>query len=414
MTLKAQAIQNAKPRGKPYKLTDGQGLCLLVQPNGSRWWRLRYRFQGKERMLSLGTFPAVSLKDARDKRNELRRQVAAGMDPGLQRRARQQADANGFEAVAREWHAKQAHTWTPEHAERVMRRFQNDVFPWIGARPIADLTAPDLLAVLRRIESRSVLDTAHRALQTCSAVFRYAVATGRAPRDPCADLRGALPPVRGKHHAAITDPKAVGELLRALEGYQGSLVTRCALRLAPLVFVRPGELRRAEWAEIDLEAGEWRIPAEKMKARVEHIVPLSRQAVAVLREVQPLTGGGRYVFPSLRTAERPMSENAVLAALRRMGYGKDQMTGHGFRSLASTLLNEQGWSRDAIERQLAHAERDATRAAYNRAEYLSERRRMMQAWADYLDGLAAGGQVVPIHGVNASGGWHKRALPTRG
>jgi integrase len=394
--LRVKALQAAKPHEKPYKLFDGQGLYLLVQPNGRRGWRFKYRFADKEKLLSLGAFPDVSLKQAREKRDEMRKQLATGTDPSLQRKAKQQASADSFEAVAREWHANQRHTWTPEHAERVLRRFQNDIFPWIGSRPMGELAAPEVLSVLRRIESRCVLDTAHRALQNCSAVFRFAVATGRAARDPCADLRGALPPVRGKHHAALTDPKAVGELLRAIESYQGSLVTKCALKLAPLVFVRPGELRRAEWAEIDLEAGEWRIPAGKMKARTEHIVPLSCQAVAVFKEVQPFTGGGRYVFPSLRTADRPMSENAVLAALRRMGYAKDQMTGHGFRSLASTLLNEQGWHRDAIERQLAHAERDATRGAYNRAEYLPVRRKMMQAWADYLDGLRVGGKVVPI------------------
>ncbi len=389
-------IRNSKPRERPYKLFDGQGLYLTVQPKGQRWWRFKYQSHGKERLLSLGVYPAVALKQARERRDEYRRLIADGIDPAVQRKITEQASADSFEAVAREWQAKRSHAWTPQHAERVLRRFQNDVFPWIGSRPVGELAAPEVLAVLRRIESRSVLDTAHRALQNCSAVFRYAVATGRASRDPCADLRGALPPVRGNHHAAITNPKAVGELLRAIEAYQGGLVTKCALKLAALLFVRPGELRRAEWAEIDLDSSEWRIPAGKMKARVEHIVPLSRQAVAMFEELQPLTGAGRYVFPSLRTAERPMSENAVLAALRRMGFAKGEMTGHGFRSLASTLLNEQGWSADAIERQLAHAERDATRAAYNRAEYLGERRKMMQAWADYLDSLRVGGQVVPL------------------
>ncbi len=390
-------IRNARPRGKPYKLFDGQGLYLLITPKGQRWWRFKYQSGGREKLLSLGTYPDVPLKKVREKRAELRRNVAAGIDPSLQRRAKQQADASSFEGVAREWHAKHVHTWTPEHAARIQRRLDKDIFPWIGARPIAELTAPEVLAVLRRIESRSVLDTAHRALQNCSAVFRYAVVTGRAARDPCADLRGALPPVRGKHHAAITEPHAVGELLRAIEGYQGSLITKCALRLSALVYVRPGELRRAEWNEIYFEASEWRIPAGKMKARALHIVPLSRQAVAILHELQPLTGSDRYVFPSVRTVERPMSENTITGALRRLGYTKDDMTAHGFRSLASTLLNEQGWSRDAIERQLAHAERDATRAAYNRAEYLTERRKMMQAWADYLDGLQSGAKVILIH-----------------
>ncbi|MGA9854494.1 MAG: integrase arm-type DNA-binding domain-containing protein [Gammaproteobacteria bacterium] len=389
-------IRNSKPREKPYKLFDGQGLYLLIKSKSQRWWRFKYQSDGKEKLLSLGIYPDVSLKQAREKRDELRRNVAAGIDPSLQRRAMQQADASSFEGVAREWHAKRLHTWTQEHAARILRRLEKDIFPWVGTRPIAELIAPEVLAVLRRIESRSVLDTAHRALQNCSAVFRYAVATGRASRDPCADLRGALPPTRGKHHAAITEPQAVGELLRAIEGYQGSLITKCALQLSALVFVRPGELRRAEWSEIDFTTSEWRIPAGKMKARALHIVPLSQQAVATLRELQPLTGSGRYVFPSVRTADRPMSENTITGALRRLGYTKHDMTAHGFRSLASTLLNEQGWSRDAIERQLAHAERDATRAAYNRAEYLTERRKMMQSWAEYLDGLRKGADVVSI------------------
>lgn len=396
MLLSDTRIRGSKPRANAYKLRDGNGLFLLLTPKGQRWWRFRFRAAGKEKMLSLGVYPDVSLREARNKRDELRALIAKGVDPSVQRAAAQQASESSFEAIGREWHAQRRHIWTPEHAARILRRLEKDVFPWVGSRPIGEITAPEMLAVLRRIEARNVLDTAHRALQNCSAVFRYAVATGRAERDPCGDLRGALPPVRGKHHAAITDPRAVGELLRAIEAYQGSLVTKCALKLAPLLFVRPGELRRAEWSEIDLEAGEWRIPAGKMKARTEHIVPLSRQAVAVLKELQPLTGRGRYVFPGLRTDERPMSENAVLAALRRMGYAKDQMTGHGFRSIASTLLNEQGWSSDAIERQLAHAERDKTRAAYNRAEYLAERRKMMQFWGDYLDGLRAGAQVIPI------------------
>lgn len=270
------------------------------------------------------------------------------------------------------------------------------MLPWLGKRPVQELEAPELLACLRRIQARGALETAHRALQTLSLVFRYGVATGRAQRDPAADLRGALPPVRVKHFAAITDPKTIGALLRDLDGYEGSFVTRCALQLAPLLFVRPGELRQAEWPEFDLDSAEWRIPAHKMKMRHAHIVPLSTQALAILRELQALTGRGRYLFPGLRTADRPMSENAVNAGLRRLGYDQTQMTGHGFRSMASTLLNEMGWHRDAIERQLAHAEKDGVRAAYNRAEHLPERRQMMQAWADYLDALKQGAAVVPI------------------
>jgi integrase len=355
----------------------------------------------RKKPLAFGVYPETGLKEARDKRDEARKQLAQGIDPGKTRKAMKAAkaaDAETFEVIAREWHSKFSPNWTQEHAERILRRFERDIFPWLGKQPIREITAPELLTVLRRIESRGALDTAHRAHQNCGQVFRYAVATGRAERDPCGDLRGALPPVKEKHHASITDTKAIGELLRAIDDYQGSFVTKCALRLAPLVFVRPGELRSAEWAEINFDAAEWRIPAAKMKMRDPHIVPLSRQALAILKELQPLTGHGRYIFPSARTpnGDRCMSENAVLAALRRMGYGKEEMTGHGFRSMASTLLNEQGWHRDAIERQLAHAERNAVRAAYNYAEHLPERRKMMQAWADYLDGLRKGADVIPI------------------
>lgn len=346
----------------------------------------------------MGVYPAVGLKQARDKRDAARKQLAAGIDPGLARKAERSADADSFEAVAREWHAKRAQGWAPGHAGKVLGRLEREVFPWVGARPAGEVKAPELLAVLRRIETRGALELAHRAHQICGQVFRYAIATGRAERNPATDIRGALPPAKQRHHAAITDPKDIGALLRAIDGYRGSFVTQCALRLAPLTFVRPGELRKAEWLEFDLDAAEWRIPAERMKMRATHIVPLSRQAVEVLRELYPLTGSGRYVFPSERTRDRPMSENTVNAGLRRMGYAKDEMTGHGFRSMASTLLNEQGWHRDAIERQLAHGERDAVRAAYNYAEHLPERRRMMQAWASYLDGLKTGAEVVPLHG----------------
>ena len=280
-----------------------------------------------------------------------------------------------------------------------MRRFEMDVFPWIGTRPVRDILAPELLATIRRIESRGAIETAHRTLQNCGQVFRYAVASGYADRDISGDLRGAIPPTKEKHHASVTDPKDVAALLRTIESYAGSFVTMCALRLAPMTFVRPGELRHAEWSEIDLDKAEWRIPAEKMKMREQHIVPLSRQAVAILRELHPLTGAGKYVFPSVRTQARPMSENTVNAALRRLGYAKDEMTGHGFRSMASTLLNEMGWNRDAIERQLAHAERNSIRAAYNFAEFLPERRKMMQAWADYLDKLRAGAKVTALHAI---------------
>ncbi|MCG9033250.1 tyrosine-type recombinase/integrase [Laribacter hongkongensis] len=277
-----------------------------------------------------------------------------------------------------------------------MRRFERDVFPWLGSRPVAEIDAPALLAVLRRIESRGAIETAHRAMQSAGQVFRYAIATGRAQRNPAADLVGALAPAIKQSFPTITDPTRIAELLRAIDGYQGTLPTLCALRLAPLVFVRPGELRKAEWSEIDLDGSTWIIPAERMKMREKHVVPLSKQAVAILRELHPLTGDGRYVFPGARTNGRPMSENTINAALRRLGYDKDTMTGHGFRHMASTLLNEQGWNRDAIERQMAHAERNQVRAVYNYAEYLPERRKMMQAWSDYLDALKAGTAAKPL------------------
>ena len=398
MALSETSVRNAKPGPKPVKLFDDRGLFLLIATAGGKWWRFKYRFGGKEKLLSLGTYPEVSLKRARERREDARKLVADGIDPSVSRQARKAAkgDPESFEVVAREWFAKFAPGWVESHSSKIIRRFERDIFPWLGARKVATITAPELLAALRRIEARGAIETAHRAMQNCGQVFRYAVATGRAERDPSADLRGALPPTVQTHHASITDPKGIGELLRALDGYQGSFVTQCALRAAPRVFVRPGELRKAEWTEFDLDKAEWRIPAERMKMRAPHVVPLSRQVVVILRELHALTGSGKYVFPGARTNGRPMSENAVLAALRRLGYAKDEMTGHGFRSMASTLLNEQGWNRDAIERQLAHAERDSVRAAYNYAEHLPERRKMMQAWSDHLDELAAGAKILPI------------------
>jgi len=393
-------IRNAKPRQKPYKLTDGDGLFMIINPKGSKWWRFRYRFGGKEQLISLGTYPEVSLSDARDRRSEARRQVAAGINPSQLRKAQKAANLqneNTFEVIAREWHTKFSPTWTPLHGATILRRLELNVFPWMGARPIIDIRPPELLMVLRRIESRGALETAHRVKIICGQVFRFAVATGRAERDVAADLRGALPPRKPNHFSAMTDPKKVAGLLQAIDGYQGSLVTRCALQLAPLLFVRPGELRQAEWAEIDLESAEWNIPAEKMKTGNPHLVPLSRQTVGILKEIQPLTGAGRYVFPSARTPLRPMSNNALLAALRRMGFEKDEMTGHGFRAMARTILDEVLQVRpELIEHQLAHSVRDPLGRAYNRTKHLPERRQMMQTWADYLDGLKAGAKIIPI------------------
>lgn len=396
MALNDAKLKNAKGQEKPYKLADERGLYVLVQPTGSRLWRMDYRFDGKRKTLALGKYPDVSLAAARDARDRARTRLAAEGDPSADRREhkrkRKIAAANTFEAVAREWLAKQA--IAPVTLTKNTRMLESWAFPWIGTRPIGDITTAELLPVLQRIEQANKLETAQRTKQLCSGVFCYAVYTGRALTDPTTALRGALATPKVRHRASITDPKEIGPLLRALDGYQGHFVTVCALRLAPLLFVRPGELRHAEWTEFDLEAKEWRVPAPTMKMRKPHIVPLSEQAIAVLTELKPLTGEGRYVFPSSHGRGRPMSENTVLAALRRLGYSGDQMTGHGFRSMASTLLNEQGYNRDAIERQLAHTERNKVRAAYNYAEYLPERRKMMQAWADYLDTLRLGSNVV--------------------
>jgi len=400
MALTDTAVRKAKPREKPYKIADERGMYLEVMPNGSKCWRLKYRFQGKEKRLALGVYPDVSLIDARERRDQARKRLANGVDPSALRQAeKRNAKAeihDSFESLAREWFAKYSPNWETSHSAKIIRRFERDVFPWIGSRPIAQTSAQEVLSVLRRIESRGALDTAHRAHQDCGKVFRYAVATGRAERDPCGDLRGALPPTKTRHYPTITDPKEIGAMLRALDGYKGKFVTRCALRIAPHLFVRPGNLRRAEWQEFDLDNAEWRIQARKMKKRISHIVPLSTQVVAILRELHALTGQGKYLFPCLRSDSRPMSENTINGALRRIGYGKDEIVGHGFRSMASTLLNEQGWHGDAIERQLAHAERDSVRAAYNYAEHLPERREMMQHWSDYLDALATGAKVTPL------------------
>lgn len=392
MPLTDITIRNAKPGLKPAKLFDERGLFLLVTPAGGKWWRLKYRIDGKEKLLSLGVYPDVGLKDARERRDAARKQLADGIDPSLNRKAqkslRQLQVANSFEMVSREWYEKHAPNWVSSHGDRIIRRLERDIFPFIGKRPIGEVAAPELLDVVRRIEARGALETAHRALSNCGQVFRYAVATGRAARDPSADLRGALPPVKGEHFAAVTEPAQVGAILRTINDYQGTTTVACALRLAPLVFVRPGELRAAEWASIDLNAGEWRYTVTK--TGTPHIVPLSTQAVATLRELHPLTGHGRYVFPSARTSARPMSDNAILAAMRRMGISKDEMSGHGFRAMARTILDEVlGFRPDLIEHQLAHAVKDPNGRAYNRTAHLPERRKMMQQWADYLDEITA-------------------------
>lgn len=393
MPLTDAAIRNAKPRLKPTKLFDERGLFLLVTPAGGKWWRFRYRYGGKEKLLSLGVYPAVALKGARDQRDAARKLLAQGVDPGEERKAQKTAKesraANSFEAITREWFGKFAAQWVEHHRQRVIRRFERDIFPWIGGRPIAEVSAPELLAVIRRIEDRGALDTAHRALGYCSQAFRYGIATGRCQRDPSGDLRGALQPTNAGHFASVTEPAQVAALLRALDGYKGTFTVACALRLAPLVFVRPGELRKAEWTDFDLDAAEWRYMVTKTHS--PHIVPLATQAVAILRELHALTGGGRYVFPGARTSQRPMSDNAILAAMRRMGIGKDEMSGHGFRAMARTILDEVlGIRVDFIEHQLAHAVKDPNGTAYNRTSFIAERREMMQRWADYLDKLRDG------------------------
>lgn len=402
MPLTDTAIRNAKPQSKPLKISDGGGLFVIVNPSGSKWWRYSYRFNGKQKTLSLGTYPEISLKDARDRHAELRKLLAQGVDPGETRKAVKAAGAekaaNSFEVIAREWFAKHMTGKAESHKNKVIARLENDVFPWIGNRPIADIKAPELLATVRRTESRGALDTAHRLLQNCGQIFRYAVATGRAERDPSQDLKGALPPAKQNHFAAITDPLQVGELLRAIDGFKGTFQVKCALRLAPMLFVRPGELRRAKWADFDLDKASWRYLVTKTKT--DHLVPLSHQAVEILRELNLLSGHGEFVFPGGRDPKQCMSDAAVNAALRRMGYDtKTEITGHGFRAMARTILAEELHQKpEVIEHQLAHKVPDALGAAYNRTKFLKERREMMQAWADYLDKLKAGAEVVELRG----------------
>jgi integrase len=392
-------VQKAKSKDKTVTLFDGGGLFLMVTPSGGKLWRFKYRFDGKEKKIAFGAYPEISLQDARQKRDEARRLLANNVDPSEIRKAQKQAKTEStetFEIIAREWHGRYTPTWKQNHAQGIVTRLERDVFPYLGTRPIKEIKAPELLTVLRRIESRGALETAHKVRSTCDQIFRYAIATGRSERNPAADLKGALPPVKTINRAAITVPKKVGELLRAIDGYQGGFVVQCALKFAPLVFVRPGELRHAEWTEIDFKNAEWNIAAGKMKMKEPHLVPLSKQAIEILTELRKLTGTGRYVFPG-RTSERPMSDNAILAALRNMGYAKEEMSGHGFRAMARTILDEVLQVRpDFIEHQLAHAVKDPNGRAYNRTAHLNERRKMMQTWADYLDELKQGAKVLPF------------------
>jgi integrase len=398
MPLTATAIKNAKPGEKAKRLFDGGGLYLEISPKGGKWWRFKYRIDGKEKRISLGVFPDVGLADARDARDQARKLVAKGIDPSMHRKAekasRLESGANSFEVIAREWLAKQFPGWSAVHTGNVKSRLEQNIFPWMGRRPIAEITAPELLSVVRRIEDRGAIETAHRTLSICGQIFRYGIVTGRAERDVAADLKGALQPVKPKHLAAVVDPDRVGGLLRAIDGYEGTLPVKCALRLAPMVFVRPRELRTARWADIDLEAAEWRF--EVTKTKTQHIVPLATQAVEILKEVRPLTGNREFVFPSARGPTRPMSNNAILSALRRMEIPKEEMSGHGFRAMARTILDEVlGFRPDIIEHQLAHQVRDPLGRAYNRTAHLPERRKMMQEWADYLDKLKDQAESIP-------------------
>lgn len=395
MSLSSLAVTKAKPRDRQYKLSDGGGLYLLVTPQGGRYWRLKYRFVGKERTLALGVFPDISLADARSRRDEARKALAHGIDPAVKRKeevAQAELDATtSFRAVAEEWLEKRSREGLGDVTLGKAKWLLEFAYPSLGDRKISEITTLELLSVLRTVEGRGRYESARRLRSVCGRVFRYAIATGRAEHDLSANLRDALIAPKVKHLAAITNSQEVGPLLRAIEGFEGHKVTRVALRLAPHVFVRPGELRHAEWAEIDFEGAVWSIPAEKTKMRRAHRVPLSRQAIALLREAREISGKWNYVFPGFQSIKRPMSENALNGALRRLGYSGEEMTSHGFRAMASTLLNEMGtWNPDAIERQLAHVEGDGVRRAYARGEYWEERVRMMQAWSDYLDQLRAG------------------------
>ncbi|MDR1612923.1 MAG: tyrosine-type recombinase/integrase [Planctomycetota bacterium] len=391
--LNDRGVANFKAASKAYKIFDGGGLYLIVYTTGGKAWRMAYRFGGKEKTLSFGLYPSVSLGMARKCRDKAKALLAQGIDPG-ERKKREKEIAgeltqNTFENVAKEWYETNKSRWSEKTIRIILSRLERYVFPAIGQKPLSELKAPDILAIARSVEARGAVHSAHRIMQYCNRIFRFAIATSRTEHNIVADIhtQDVLQPAKVKHHATLTDPRAVGELLRALDGYAGYSPVAYALKLAPLVFVRPGELRNARWEEFDFDTNEWRIPAGRMKMKEQHIVPLSRQAVEILQTLQSVTGQGKLLFPGARTSDRPISDNTINAALRRLGYTKEQITGHGFRSMASTILNELGWNRDAIERQLAHGERDQVRAAYNHADFLQERRRMMQAWADHLDML---------------------------
>ncbi|VBG98853.1 tyrosine-type recombinase/integrase [Burkholderia pseudomallei] len=400
MPLTDTAIRNAKPADKPVRLFDGGGLYLEIAPSGGKWWRLKYRFGGKEKRYSLGVYPEVTLATARKKRDEAREKLAAGIDPGEAKKAEKRASllaaANSFEVVARGWIDERKTTVEPAQHAKTLARMENDVFPWLGKRPIAEIDAPEILVVLKRVDGRGARFTAHRIRSEISRVFRYGIKEGHCKADPARDLVDAIPPAQTTHFASITEPEKVGEMLRAFDGFTGTFPVLCALKLAPMLFVRPGELRKAEWAQFDLDKGEWRYFVNKTKT--DHLVPLAAQAVTILRELHALTGEGVYVFPGARDRNRPMSEAAINAALRRLGYDtRTEITGHGFRAMARTILHEELEEKpEVIEHQLAHTVPDSLGRAYNRTKFIKARRSMMQQWADYLDKLKAGAEIIPI------------------
>lgn len=408
--LTATQVEKSKPQDKEYKLFDGGGLFLLITPSGGKLWYLKYRFAGREGKLSFGAYPAVSLAEARQRREDAKKLLANGVDPGAVKKARKAAQTatveNSFEVIAREWHEKFKSQWSQSHSKTTLSRLEKNIFPWIGARPISELEPMDVLEVLRRMEARGVLESAKRMKIACGQIFRYGVATGRCKRDPTADLKGAIAPPQTRNMAALIKPADVAHLLRAIDEYKGSFVVKCALQLASLWFCRPGELRHTQWDEIDFEKTELNIPIERMKLPTPtkrknkgqfHCIPLSRQSISILKELHPLTGHSKYVFPSIRTNLKPMSEATVLNALRRMGYEKDEMSGHGFRAMARTMIRQElHVESEYIELQLAHATKSPNGTAYDRVSFLPERRKMMQQWADYLDGLKQGAKVIPI------------------
>ena len=402
MSLTDVKVKGLKPGSKNYRVTDKDGMYIEVTPSGGKLWRFKYRFNGKHKLLAIGKYPDVSLAKAREKLNFARQQLADGKDPAQLKKLKKTEKKNTFKIIADEWWKAKKAGWTPGHAEKVYRRLEIDVLPYLKDRPVKEISAREVLDVLRRAEARGVIETAHRLSQICSNIFTFAIASGRADQNPAADISKALTFNPRKNLPAITKPHEIRELLLSIDGFKGTYTVLCALKLAPLVFVRPGELRKAEWTEINFDESLWEVPSRRMKMKREHLIPLSRQAIQILKEIHPLTGTGSYIFPSIRTHSRPMSENTLNVALRRIGYPKEKMCSHGFRTMASTRLHEMGWSSDIIEFQLAHADRNKIRGVYNRAEYFEERKSMMQQWADYLDSIKSGGKVLTIQNISTN------------